>query len=393
MGRTRLSSLLLTLAFLAGAPSVSAQSSARGEVDWGALAHRIVTSLALEPGERVLLVGHPGFAAELTRPLRMAVVKSGGVDLGFVEVLSQPWPEGPAGQALRRSDRTARDIYKAMYEGRLDATVFLPGATSEHPVYQAIQDLMKEGQGRAIHFHWDSNGSVVIIPGQPAPPAYEVDRTYQRAVLETDYVALAAAQRAFGQAVRGGEVRVTTPSGTDLRFRIGNRPVNIQDGDASAARGNRARILIDREVELPAGVVRVAPLEETVQGSLSFPLSTWAGRTVRNLVLHFEHGVVTSLTADEGAEAVERELSESGDGARRFREFALGFNPLLAVPEAGRWIPYYGYGSGVVRLSLGDNQELGGTVAGGYYRWNFFEDASVWVGGQPWVDRGRMVKR
>jgi hypothetical protein len=33
-----------------------------------------------------------------------------------------------------------------------------------------------------------------------------------------------------------------------------------------------------------------------------------------------------------------------------------------------------------VRLSLGDNSELGGKVTGGYVRWNFFTDPTVTVG-------------
>ncbi len=75
---------------------------------------------------------------------------------------------------------------------------------------------------------------------------------------------------------------------------------------------------------------------------------------------------------------------------RAFREFALGFNPLLAVPDREPWIPYYGYGSGVVRLSLGDHSELGGAVTGGYVRWNFFTDLTVTVGSTIWVRGGRM---
>ncbi len=58
-------------------------------------------------------------------------------------------------------------------------------------------------------------------------------------------------------------------------------------------------------------------------------------------------------------------MSRAGDAGRAFREIALGFNPLLAVPDRAPWIPYYGYGAGVVRLSLGDNSELGGAVGGG----------------------------
>ena len=62
------------------------------------------------------------------------------------------------------------------------------------------------------------------------------------------------------------------------------------------------------------------------------------------------------------------------------------------MPERGPWIPYYGYGAGIVRLSLGDNSELGGTVTGGYVRWNFFTDTTVTVGGEVWVQDGRLVR-
>ena len=63
-------------------------------------------------------------------------------------------------------------------------------------------------------------------------------------------------------------------------------------------------------------------------------------------------------------------MEGAGDAGKSFRELALGLNPLLEVPEENPWIPYYGYGAGVVRLSLGDNSELGGNVTGGYVRWN-----------------------
>tara|TARA_Y100000590_G_scaffold362195_3_gene419241 strand:- start:2093 stop:2314 length:222 start_codon:yes stop_codon:yes gene_type:complete len=73
---------------------------------------------------------------------------------------------------------------------------------------------------------------------------------------------------------------------------------------------------------------------------------------------------VVKVTAESGKEHVEAEMKQAGNVGRRFREFALGFNPQLAVPERNPWIPYYGYGAGVVRLSHGDNSELGGAVRG-----------------------------
>ena len=272
-----------------------------------------------------------------------------------------------------------------------DAAIMMPGATPEHPVYAALQDLLRAGQGRTVHFHWIENGSAFTLPGQPLPPRHVIDAAYQRALLETDYAALAAIHRRFESAMRGEEVRVTSPLGTDLRFRIGSRPVNLQDGDASAARGERGVILIDREIELPAGAIRVAPIEESVDGVIVFPLSQWDGRPVDGLTVRIERGRVVGVTATTGQAAAEAELAGVPEEARAFREFALGFNPLLAVPERNPWIPYYGYGAGVVRLSLGDNSELGGTVGGGYVRWNFFTDTTVTVGDDVWVRAGRLV--
>src|SRR5262249_36192841 len=161
-------------------------------------------------------------------------------------------------------------------------------ASTAHPAYLAMQDWLKadltEKRGRrTIHFHWVEGGSAYEIPGQPLPPRYAIDAQYQRALLATDYAALAKRQQAFAEAMRSATVHLKSPSGTDLRFRIGDRPVNLQDGDASKARAARGRVLIDKEIELPAGVVRVAPIEESVEGVVAFPTSQWDGRPVEGL--------------------------------------------------------------------------------------------------------------
>ena len=169
--------------------------------------------------------------------------------------------------------------------------------------------------------------------------------------------------------------------------------MNFQDGDASARRTDQGVVLIDREIELPGGAVRVAPVEDSVNGTIAFPPSQWNGRPVEGLRLRFDRGQVVEITASVGQEATEAELAGVPEATRAFREFALGFSPLLAVPDRNPWIPYYGYGSGVVRLSLGDNSELGGAVTGGYVRWNFFTDTTVTVGDDVWVRDGRLIAR
>jgi hypothetical protein len=131
-----------------------------------------------------------------------------------------------------------------------------------------VQWLDKGGARREIHFHWDLGS--VLADGLTGPHPPENDAIYQQA-LDIDYDALSRAQDFAILRLRSGTVRVRTPAGTDISFRVGDRPFNKQDGDASAARVKSARVRVDREIELPAGVLRVAPLEETATGRIVVP--------------------------------------------------------------------------------------------------------------------------
>ncbi len=363
-------------------------------LDYPAIARTLVRQLALRPGERVMSIAHPGTFDDLQPWIRYEVMRAGGIDLGVVDVLREPVPEAFDAAVLAKGARDARAHYKTMFRD-VDAAIMMPGANTSHPAYLAMQDWLnedlKEHRGRrTIHFHWIENGSAYPIAGQPLPARSAMDAVYQRALVETDYAALAAVERKFASALGAGDVHITSASGTDLRFRAGDRPANLQDGDASAARAAKGRVLVDHGFELPAGVGRVAPIEGTVEGVIAFPPSQWDGRAVEGLRLRFSRGRVVEITAASGREAVEAEMRRAGDAGRAFREIGLGFNPLLAVPDRQPWIPYYGYGAGVVRLSLGDNAELGGAVRGGYVRWNFFTDLTIAVGGTTWVRAGTL---
>jgi hypothetical protein len=100
-------------------------------------------------------------------------------------------------------------------------------------------------------------------------------------------------------------------------------------------------------------------------------------------------GRVTTATAQSGQAALEAMLKNE-PALQNFREFGLGFNPALTRESGSGVVPYYGYGAGVVRLSLGDNEEVGGAVRGGDVLWNFFPDATVTVNGRVLVAKGRL---
>lgn len=359
-------------------------------MNYGKMADCIVGALKLQAGERVLIRFDPGFFRELVGPLRRRIRDAGGVDLAALEYVETAAVRDAA------SSREQSETHSRAFEQLLDAAdvyLWLPLRAEEReippPEAKALQRwLDRGGTRRQIHFHW-SAGSV-LPDGLPGAHSPALDEIYQGA-LEIDHATLSARQERFVRLLRAGTVRVRTPRGTDLRFRIGDRPFNRQDGDASSQRARRGVVRIDREIELPAGVLRVAPLEQTVNGRIVVPEARFGEEKARGIRLEIEDGRVIRVEADEGHAVVEAAMAAGGDAARRFREFGLGFNPGLIPPEGSPILPYFGYGAGVVRLSLGDNEELGGAVRGEFVRWFFFPDASVEVEGRVLVRNGNML--
>ena len=341
-----------------------------GEIPYPSLAKRIVTALKVEPGERVLL----RYDQSTLGPLEAEVKKQ--LEAKGAKVESITYAATPD-----LEDRLART----------DIFIWLPaGSDAQTPAAERkiLAKWLDQGRGRQIHFHW--NGGTRDVDGLPVPHVAAYDAVYVDA-LDIDYVALSRAQDEAIALLRSGEVRVTSPAGTDIRFKVGDRPFNKQDGDASKARMAGARTRVDREIELPSGVLRVAPIETTANGTLAIPAARFGGTPVKDARLTIVDGVVTNATATEGLEALQTFL-KSAPAASRFREFGLGFNPKLVVPAGQTALPYYGYGDAVVRLSLGDNEEVGGAVRGGGVRWLFFPDTTVTVGATTLVKDGKLVK-
>lgn len=358
------------------------------------IAERIVSSLKLGPGERVLIRFDPQYMQDLVLPLRQKIREAGAVDLGAMEYVQDAdrLESLPADSAKRR---TVGQSQEQAFEELLNSVdVYLWLATSPNrDLYTGEEDalrnwLRKGGTRREIHFHWRTGS--LMPDGLPGEHTAELDQIYTDA-LDIDYVALSEEQERAIRFLRSGTVHVTTPAGTDVTFQVGNRPFNKQDGDASIARVQTAKVVVDREIELPAGVIRVAPLEQTMQGTVVVPQARFGDIVARNLRMEFKDGKMTSLRADEHQAEVEAQLSQVGDTAHRFREFGLGMNPKLVRQSGSPVLPYYGYGAGVVRLSLGDNQELGGAIKGGFVRWFFFPDATVEVNGRALVKDGKLT--
>jgi len=345
--------------------------------DYEKCARRIIEALHLSAGETVLIKVDRGIFTGLYSPLQSLLRDSGAQIIG--EIL-------PHDSAASLSEERV-DAFRRLFSNT-DVFIWLPETHQGNgpALERALNEWLDARRGRAVHFHWQ--GGSYPIGFTELPPAEVIDQLYLNA-LGVNPADLDRRHRQAIPILQSGPVRVTTPEGTDITFDIGDRPFCSQIGDASAERMQSARTRVDRDVELPAGVLRVAPIEASVNGSVF--LTRWrpVATEGRNLMLRFAAGhlAIQGVNADK----VDQELTAAGGDARMFREFALGFNPALRVLPETPFIAYYGYGAGVVRLSLGDNEEMGGANRGGGVYWNFLHNATVMAGDRIIVKDGVLL--
>lgn len=166
------------------------------------------------------------------------------------------------------------------------------------------------------------------------------------------------AMRAEGEMLRdsltpGGQVVITNPNGTELKFKLIAKPGLI--GDGTTEEGSLA------EVRLPAGelVTLVAP--GTAEGRIVVDRMIWRGREVIGLSATFRAGRLTSLNARGGGEYVRKEYEAAGPGRDQLAAVVIGLNPDLKPPSGVKidWtIP-----RGVVSVRIGADAWAGGENA------------------------------
>jgi hypothetical protein len=343
--------------------------------DYENCAQAIAAALQLATGETVLVKLDTRVFNGIVSPLQKIIRASGAHISGVIL----------AEETTASSDQELNSLRRLFDDA--DVFVWLPELRQgNRPALQrALNEWLDAGRGRAVHFHWDSGSFPIGFTELPSQDV--IDRLYLTALRTPPQDLERQHQKAIA-VLRSGLVRVTTPEGTDISFEIGARPFCSQIGDASRARMRTAVTRIDRDVELPAGVLRVAPIETSANGSVFLPVWRPIMTEGRNLMLRFVNGHVAIQGVN--ADKIDAELTAAGGDARMFREFALGFNPALQVLPETPFIAYYGYGAGVIRLSLGDNEEMGGANRGGGVYWNFIHNATVSVGEKILVENGKL---
>jgi aminopeptidase len=178
----------------------------------------------------------------------------------------------------------------------------------------------------------------------------EYEDFYYGACLADDADPLTAWQRASEETVRLAEwiegheeVRVLAP-GTDITLGIAGRKFIPCDG-----RHN-----------MPDGEFFTGPIEDSVEGEVSFHLpATIGGREVAGVRLRFEAGKVVEASAERGEEFL-HELLDTDEGARRLGELGIGTN--YAIDRGTREVLLDEKVGGTVHMAVGRSYPESGGV-------------------------------
>jgi aminopeptidase len=173
---------------------------------------------------------------------------------------------------------------------------------------------------------------------------------YYGACLATDGDPLTAWQKASEETHRLAEwidgheeVRITAP-GTDIKLGIAGRTFIPCDG-----RHN-----------MPDGEFFTGPVEDSVEGEVSFHLpATIGGREVAGVRLRFEAGKVVDASAERGEEFLV-ELLDTDEGARRLGELGIGTN--YAIDRGTREVLLDEKLGGTVHMAVGRSYPESGGV-------------------------------
>lgn len=373
--------LLIPILFLA--PPAAAQTPPPSRVDWNRLADLTVRrTWKLAAGEKVVLFWDQGSDRGMAPALRAAIAGVGAV------VSAEMSPPTIAEQnlirklppAVQTSQRARRDSIWLKAFQSADVAIWLPTpltGVSDQP----FEHLVEKSKVRSIHFHW-------FLP----PDAADVDRIdaiYAEAIAVPPET-IKPRVEAVETALRGAAVVITAPNGTNLTLKVApNAWVHRNTGDASRPKVASARTIRDREEELPASVFRTTDISGAEGTITGYPSFDTRGPI---LTVTFKNGRVTKFESKRGADAIVAAWRKATGDKAFPGELVIGTNPALPNVLPSGFMPYYGYGSGVVRLAIGDNWESGGKNRSSNGEvLLFIPDATVTANGRAVVKDGRLA--
>lgn len=388
-----------TSAAPAPAATTAAAATAGEGVNTTELARRIVTDSAkIKPGDVVVING-----GKHTIPLMEAIAieaqKAGGMVTMFLNsdrVMRSQNVDVPEKYLEQKP------VFFAEWLKQMDVYIGLPGAEDYKSIIADVPEARFAKASQAGQVITDMlNGAKLrlVSIGYPSKQEAEYNKldfaSYEKmhwAAVNADYQQIAAQGEQLKKLLQGAkQVRVTSPSGTDVSFAVTNRPVFVMGGVVSE-QASKEKFFLSRIASLPGGSLTLAPLETSVNGKVVVPRATCRFEPLTDASYEFKNGKLENFKAAKGADCFNQTMAAYSGPKDMFGTFSIGLNPALKVIEdGGDYRP--SDAAGMIYVGIGDNQMLGGSnkVQGqGGYGFPIVK-ATVAIDGKVVVKDGQLV--
>jgi aminopeptidase len=319
----------------------------------------VAYSLAIKKGDRLGIMTGPS-ATPLVREVVREAITAGAYPETFVELpgVREIILNDGSDEQLSYIPAAQRMLFEE-YEAMLsllsqENTKALSGVdpTRMALVQQARRDIMHTYMQRS------ANGTLRWSIGMFPTNAYAQDAEMSLSDFE-DFVYRACFLNDDDPVARWQEL--SRQQERYVQWLKGKRTIHLlgQDTDLTFSVEGRTFINDDGHYNFPGGEFFTGPVEDSANGYIrySFPAS-FAGRSVEDVRLHFENGVVVEATAAQGQEYLDKMLGLD-EGARRLGEFAFGNN--RNVDRCTKNVLFDEKMGGTVHLALGASiPETGG---------------------------------
>jgi leucyl aminopeptidase (aminopeptidase T) len=395
--------VLVTLASLAcgsgeSAPPAEASLAAAGFIpDLDAAAQQLVAATRVKEGDLVLITGSPR-DVELMENVAIEVQKLGGhslISLASDRLTRRSYDDVDArfdGVEPRWTRILNENVDVVIAVDAVESMALLDGVPPER-----IQARARAGVAAADISVRRSVRTIEVgnslYPSADRAAQFEMDenelaRQFWTAVA-ADASQLAATGARIREALRtGGEIHVTHPNGTDLRFGLDTREVFVNDGalsDADVAAGG-TNVWKYR----PAGEVYVRVAPGSANGRVVADRVDYQGRPVTGLTIDLAAGRITSINAASGGESLLAAYnSASGDGRELLSILDVGINPALSAGPDSKtrtWVP-----AGMVNLTFGTDVWANGTNRAAFSLTTFLTGTTLTVGDRTLVQNGALA--
>jgi leucyl aminopeptidase (aminopeptidase T) len=391
--------LSLSLCASAGLAVLCATTANSQEINFSELSAKIVkTSARVKPGDVVMIFGAKS-NVDFIEALAIEVRKQGGMPqmifdsdkferAQFTEVPDKYLDEEPT--------------YLANWIKYTNVYIGLPNVEDAKAVFGDVsqEKLAKTSKaGQVIQDALNSSGIRAVFVGYPNQSDAAVNQldfaTYQKVfwdAVAADLQTISQNGNKIKQMLQGAKtVRVTTSSGTDFTFTVGNRPIFVDDGIMTDEK-SRAKDFQTRAVSLPGGTVFFAPIETSASGKVVVPRDQCMFKPITGESFSFSKGRIENYKAESGAQCYEGAMAPFDGPKDVFGFFQIGLNPGARIIEnPGDYRPQNA--AGLVTIGVGDNMLQGGDnkVKGGGGFTFAIVDATVTIDGKTVVKDGKLA--